>query len=774
MPNVALCFLILVLCGMVGFLTFGLEHTFCPPPSEQSIPYFNQTDNGNFSISNELLGNVIIRGYAYEFTNVSALLFSTTGISISGTNNTARDLTRLFTNPEYCQPFPTLTWDCSLLTQLMSTNHKSLPTCPSPVLLSQLPRKRVTFSWKDIHQSFPQQSLTVFNNYILNTTSLPPIPPPLSTLLTNTSTPIDITRPSFQSQDSLTTALCLQERQTIGFLDTTSPGCLASNLIQTISLIAILTIVFTKFFMAIGFYWIVSGNLIKPNNLTRCHVVHVQPEYDPDPYSILLVTCYSEGESSIRATLDSLVKTDYPDDKKLLFVVADGLVTGGGETRSTPDIVLGLIELDKTLPYPMPCSYLAIAEGRGQHNMAYVYSGHYVKDGHRVATIVVVKCGTMEENNSAKPGNRGKRDSQLILMNFLSRSLFNDRMTRVDYEIQSRIQHHLHIHPNQFEYILMVDADTDVDASALRHMITAMLNDRNIMGLCGETRVRNKLGSWVTAIQVFEYYASHHLGKAFESIFGGVTCLPGCFSMYRIKAQKTLAGDFIPLLVHPDIVEEYSENVVSTLHKKNLLLLGEDRFLSTLMLRNFPRRKMMFIRQAVSYTMVPDEFAVLLSQRRRWINSTIHNLMELVCVNGLCGVFCFSMQFVVFIELIGTVVLPAAISFTIFLLIQTAITGQVQLIPMLLLVFILGLPGLMIIITTREVEYIGWLGVYLLSLPIWNFVLPVYAFWHFDDFSWGQTRVVSGEVVAGGDKEGHHGGGEGRQVFDASVVALRT
>ena len=58
---------------------------------------------------------------------------------------------------------------------------------------------------------------------------------------------------------------------------------------------------------------------------------------------------------------------------------------------------------------------------------------------------------------------------------------------------------------------------------------------------------------------------------------------------------------------------------------------------------------------------------MLLSQRRRWINSTVHNLMELVLVRDLCGTFCFSMQFVVFIELVGTLVLPAAISFTIYL-----------------------------------------------------------------------------------------------------------
>jgi chitin synthase len=41
--------------------------------------------------------------------------------------------------------------------------------------------------------------------------------------------------------------------------------------------------------------------------------------------------------------------------------------------------------------------------------------------------------------------------------------------------------------------------------------------------------------------------------------------------------------------------------------------------------------------------------------------------MELVLVRDLCGTFCFSMQFVVFIELIGTLVLPAAIAFTFYL-----------------------------------------------------------------------------------------------------------
>ena len=151
------------------------------------------------------------------------------------------------------------------------------------------------------------------------------------------------------------------------------------------------------------------------------------------------------------------------------------------------------------------------------------------------------------------------------------------------------------------------------------------------------------------------------MAKAFESVFGGVTCLPGCFSMYRLKARKANDSDWVPVLVQSEICREYSQAIVTTLHQKNLLLLGEDRFLTTSMIRTFPARKMMFCPQAVCRTVAPDTFRVLLSQRRRWINSTVHNLMELVRVPNLCGTFCFSMQFVVFMELIGTVVLPVAI-----------------------------------------------------------------------------------------------------------------
>ncbi|BGP23539.1 chitin synthase, glycosyltransferase family 2 protein [Rhodotorula toruloides] len=505
------------------------------------------------------------------------------------------------------------------------------------------------------------------------------------------------------------------------------------------------------------------------------------PDYEPFNYplahAILLVTAYSESVEGLRTTLDSLSTTDYPNSHKVILVIADGMVKGSGNSLTTPEIVLGMMKEFVVPPAEVePYSYVAISDGHKRHNMAKVYAGFYSYDDNtverskqqRVPMLLVAKVGNPAEQRDPKPGNRGKRDSQIVLMTFLQKVMFDERMTTFEYEFFNSLWRATGVSPDRYELLLMVDADTKVFPDSVSRMVACMVHDPDIMGLCGETKIANKSDSWVTMIQVFEYFVSHHQTKAFESMFGGVTCLPGCFSMYRIKAPKGGDGYWVPILANPDIVQHYSENVVDTLHKKNLLLLGEDRYLTTLMLRTFPRRKMMFCPQAVCKTIVPDTFSVLLSQRRRWINSTVHNLFELILVPDLCGVFCFSMRFVIFMELAGTLVLPAAIAFTLYLIILAIIPGTVKpVISLILLALILGIPAVLIVITSRRWSFLGWMLIYLCSLPIWNFVLPAYAFLHMDDFSWGQTRKIAGEKAGGaghGDKEGE---------FDSSHISMK-
>ncbi|EPQ30423.1 uncharacterized protein PFL1_01949 [Pseudozyma flocculosa PF-1] len=500
-----------------------------------------------------------------------------------------------------------------------------------------------------------------------------------------------------------------------------------------------------------------------------------QPFGFPLAHSICLVTAYSESFEGLRTTLDSLATTDYPNSHKLLLVIADGIVKGAGSDISTPDICLSMMkELIVPAEEVEGNSYVAIADGHKRHNMCKIYAGFYDYDDEtverskqqKVPMILVAKCGTPMEADSAKPGNRGKRDSQVLLMAFMQKVMFDERMTTFEYEFFNSIWRVTGVAPDRYEIVLCVDADTKVFPDSLSRMVACMVEDPEIMGLCGETKIANKAETWVTMIQVFEYYISHHQTKAFEACFGGVTCLPGCFSAYRIKAPKGPHGYWVPILANPDIVEHYSENVVDTLHKKNLLLLGEDRYLTTLMLKTFPKRKMMFVPQAVCKTIVPDTFRILLSQRRRWINSTVHNLFELVLVNDLCGTFCFSMRFVVFMELAGTLVLPAAIAFTLYVVVQAFIPDKpTPTIPLILLALILGLPGILIIVTTRKIAYVGWMLIYLCSLPIWNFVFPMYAYWHMDDFTWGATRVIQG------DDNKAHGDTEGK--FDPSHIVMK-
>ncbi|KAL9933429.1 hypothetical protein V8E36_007605 [Tilletia maclaganii] len=457
-----------------------------------------------------------------------------------------------------------------------------------------------------------------------------------------------------------------------------------------------------------------------------------------DKFIICQVPCYTEGEDSMRKTINSLAALKYDDKRKLLFLICDGMIVGAGNDRPTPRIVLDILGADPNID-PEPLSFLSLGEGSKQHNMGKVYSGLYEHAGHVVPYLVAVKCGKPTERQ--RPGNRGKRDSQLVLMRFLNKVHFGLPMNPLELEMYHQIKNVIGVNPSFYEYVLQVDADTEVDPLCLNRFVSAFTNDKKVIGLCGETSLSNAKKSIITMLQVYEYYISHYLAKAFESLFGSVTCLPGCFSMFRIRTPDTHR----PLFIANSIVDDYAENRVDTLHSKNLLHLGEDRYLTTLVLKHFPNYKTIFVRDGKAKTAAPEEWKVLLSQRRRWINSTVHNLFELIFTPGLCGFCCFSMRFVVMIDLLSTIIAPITVVYLVYLIVLVSTTDlQVPVLSIVMLAAIYGLQAI-IFLLNRKFEMIGWMIVYICGLPIWSLFLPLYAFWHMDDFSWGSTRVVVGE-----------------------------
>eukprot|EP00835_Amoeboradix_gromovi_P001258 NODE_54_length_26799_cov_0.554794.p6 type:complete len:349 gc:universal NODE_54_length_26799_cov_0.554794:17473-16427(-) len=168
------------------------------------------------------------------------------------------------------------------------------------------------------------------------------------------------------------------------------------------------------------------------------------------------------------------------------------------------------------------------------------------------------------------------------------------------------------------------------------------------------------------------------------------------------------------------------------------------------MLKYFPYSKMVFVSNSQCLTNAPDKWSILKSQRRRWINSTVHNLAELIWIDSLCGFCCFSMRFIVFIDLISTVVGPIGVVYLMYLIsriIYDYVFGTPGLFPVISFILLAAIYGLqaLIFIIKRDFQHIGWMLIYIIAIPVFNLMLPVYSFWHFDDFSWGTTRVILGE-----------------------------
>ncbi|KAK9473380.1 chitin synthase-domain-containing protein [Dipodascopsis tothii] len=472
--------------------------------------------------------------------------------------------------------------------------------------------------------------------------------------------------------------------------------------------------------------------------IAALHFTKTRKPENLNEFIICQIPAYTEDEWSLRRAIESLATMKYDDKAKLLFIICDGMILGAGNDRPTPKIVLDILGVSDEVD-PEPLDFESLGEGQKQHNMAKVYSGLYELQGHIVPFIVVVKVGKPTE--LIRPGNRGKRDSQMILMRFLNRVHHNSPMNPLELELYHQMRNVIGVSPTLYEYVLQVDADTQVLPEAANRMVSAFLHDTKIIALCGETALSNARKSIITMIQVYEYYISHNLAKAFESLFGSVTCLPGCFSMFRIRAPNK----GVPLFVSTPVVEGYSDIRVDTLHMKNLLHLGEDRYLTTLLLKHHPTLKTKFIRDAFAFTDAPENWKVFLSQRRRWINSTIHNLCELAPLSQLCGFCCFSMRFVVFIDLVSTIIQPVTVGYLVYLFYKIA--SDKDSIPTTSLIILGAIYGLqaLVFIVRRRWEMIGWMVFYLCAIPVFGLGLPVYAFWHMDDFSWGNTRIVFGE-----------------------------
>lgn len=258
------------------------------------------------------------------------------------------------------------------------------------------------------------------------------------------------------------------------------------------------------------------------------------------PYTLLFIPCYAEASDTMQKTFDSLARNNYPDTRKLLFFVVDGLAKSKFENKDSYLCLLESLGYSSTKD-PELRSYISLGQGARRINYAKVYAGFYESGRNRVPFLMVVKVGSScptESLNSVSrsPGNRGKRDSMVIVLGFLERcmNLAHHRISPLEFELFNQCYNLLGIDPRLLKYMLVTDADTQVQDDVVMRLVTRLEADPNLLAISGHIRPANPEENVVTMLQIFPIYMTFYSGLAYEACLGSVTTINGGFVMYRL------------------------------------------------------------------------------------------------------------------------------------------------------------------------------------------------------------------------------------------------
>jgi hyaluronan synthase len=152
------------------------------------------------------------------------------------------------------------------------------------------------------------------------------------------------------------------------------------------------------------------------------------------------------------------------------------------------------------------------------------------------------------------------------------------------------------------EIVIFVDSDSFIEENCIWHLIK-YFTDPQVGAVSGHTDVYNSQENILTRMQAVRYYISFKIYKSAESVFGLVTCCPGCCSAYR----REYLNEFI------------DEWLGQTFFGKKCTF-GDDRSLTNHMLRKY---RTVYSGEALAKTVVPNTFKKYLKQQQRWKKSWV-------------------------------------------------------------------------------------------------------------------------------------------------------
>jgi len=156
------------------------------------------------------------------------------------------------------------------------------------------------------------------------------------------------------------------------------------------------------------------------------------------------------------------------------------------------------------------------------------------------------------------------------------------------------------------EVLVYVDSDSFLMPGAI-HKIVQGLADPTVAAVAGHTDVENIRVNVLTKMQDVRYFVSYRIMKAAESLFGAVSCCPGCFSAYR----KACVLHILDKWLHQKFLGHYAT-------------YGDDRALTNLLLRHY---RILYDDEALATTIVPDRWKKYIIQQCRWKRSWVREML---------------------------------------------------------------------------------------------------------------------------------------------------
>jgi len=156
------------------------------------------------------------------------------------------------------------------------------------------------------------------------------------------------------------------------------------------------------------------------------------------------------------------------------------------------------------------------------------------------------------------------------------------------------------------DIIIFIDSDSFIEPDCVRHLVKYFASE-SVGAVSGHTDVYNRETNLLTQMQALRYYIAFKIYKSAESVFGSVTCCPGCCSAYRRKYLVEIVDEW---LVQRFLGAECT--------------FGDDRSLTNYIIRNYDA---VYSHEALAYTVVPDNFKVYVRQQFRWKKSWIRETL---------------------------------------------------------------------------------------------------------------------------------------------------